>query len=1291
MIQRIYVEKKKGFDVEAKSLFSELKESLHLDTLTEVRVINRYDINDLYDEDDFNAEEYKALKFSVFAEPAIDMVYDDVLDTQVGYNAFAVEYLPGQFDQRADSASTCIQLITMRNKPKVSFARVILLKGELDDSDLKKVISYCVNPVDSRIAEMDAPKETKDEILIPDDVEILKGFINFDKSDLNTFLTVNKLSMNLQDLQYVLRHFKFEEKRNPTMTEIKVIDTYWSDHCRHTTFLTKITDVKFKDGKYSKLFKDEYDRYLSIRSEIYSKDRDISLMDLATIGAKYLKLKGKIKNIDESEEINACSIKVKAVIDDKEEDWLVLFKNETHNHPTEIEPFGGAATCLGGAIRDPLSGRAYVYQAMRVTGSGDPRVDISVTLPGKLPQRKITREAAQGYSSYGNQIGVSTGQVREIYHPGYIAKRMEVGAVVGAVPFENVRREKPVPGDVVILVGGRTGRDGCGGASGSSKAHDQSSLADCGAEVQKGNPPVERNLQRLFRRKEASLLIKRCNDFGAGGVSVAVGELADSLDVNLDYILKKYDGLDGTELAISESQERMAVVVEALDAEKFIELSRQENLEAVVIGAIKETGRFRMIWRDKVILDLSRSFLDTNGLKQETKVMVDCISNEDFNLFDNVGDYYYKLPIANQNIISKRWKDMCKELNFGSQKGLVDRFDSTIGAGTVLMPYGGKYQLTPSIGMAAKLPVLKGYTDTSTLLSFGFDPYLSSKSPFHGGFYAVIESATKIVAMGGRLEDIRLSFQEYFESLGKSPEKWGQPIASLLGALKAQLDLQIPAIGGKDSMSGNFNELKVPPTLISFALATTSAKEIISQELKGANNKLIYFYNDIDENGLINIKQYKENMLLINSLASKNLIFSSNIVGKYGIAGAITEMSIGNKLGVKINGLRDYELFKNAQGGIIIEIDGQADLKMYFEGGTYKEIGSTIDNGKITVLGEEIPIEELIEEWRKPLEAIFPETGEKDVLKDGGKNQTPPAIQGFERSSQKSQEKVPKPKVVIAAFPGTNCEIDSQKAFEKAGGECEIVYIRNLTQEMLVGSIKNLADSIKKAQILMIPGGFSGGDEPDGSAKFITAVFRNKIVKDATMDLIKNRGGLVLGICNGFQALIKLGLLPYGEILDADENSPTLTYNKVGRHVSRFVKTKIVCVKSPWLTKVCVGDIHAIPVSHGEGRLIASEEVLNNLLANGQIATQYVDFKGEPTMDPEFNPNNSVWAIEGMTSVDGRIFGKMGHSERIGKNLYKNISGNMNQNIFEAGIAYFKDVTGAKLVNRIQDCELHGK
>jgi phosphoribosylformylglycinamidine synthase len=1284
MIQRIYVEKKEGFDVEAKSLFGELKESLHIDTLTNVRVINRYDVYDLYNDEDFNQEEYKALKFSVFAEAPIDLVYDELLEIDSEYKSFAVEYLPGQFDQRADSASTCIQLITMRNKPKVTFTRVILLKGELNESDVQRIISYCVNPVDSRLAEMEKPKEIKDEALIPNDVEVIKGFIDFDKSELNNFLQENKLSMNLQDLQYILKHFKSEEKRNPTMTELKVIDTYWSDHCRHTTFLTKITDVKFKEGIYSKLFEDEYQRYLAIRGEIYDKDRDISLMDLAVIGAKYLKLKGKIKNIDESEEINACSIKVKAVIDDKEEDWLVLFKNETHNHPTEIEPFGGAATCLGGAIRDPLSGRAYVYQAMRVTGSGDPRVEISETLPGKLPQRKITREAAHGYSSYGNQIGIATGQVREIYHPGYVAKRMEVGAVVGAVPLENVRREKPVPGDVVILVGGRTGRDGCGGASGSSKSHDQSSLADCGAEVQKGNPPVERNLQRLFRRKDTALLIKRCNDFGAGGVSVAVGELADSLDVNLDSVLKKYDGLDGTELAISESQERMAIVVEATDAERFIALAREENLEAVVIGTITDTGRFRMLWRDKEIFNLSRAFLNTSGIKQETQVNVDCISIEDFNLFDSYNNHYYKLPRADQNV-AKRWKDICKVLNFASQKGLVDRFDSTIGAGTVLMPYGGKYQLTPSLGMAAKLPITKGYTDTSTLMSFGFDPYLSAKSPFHGGFFAVIESATKIVAMGGRLEDVRLSFQEYFESLGKSPEKWGKPFASLLGALKAQLDLGIPAIGGKDSMSGNFNELKVPPTLISFALTTTSAKEIISQEIKGSNNKLIYFYNILDENGMLNINQYKENMLLINSLAKKNLILSSNIVGKYGIAGAITEMVIGNKIGVKITGVRDSEIFEYAQGGIIVEVDEHNDLSMLFEGGTYKEIGRTIDNGMISVLGEDIPLEDLIDEWKKPLEGIFPEKAEKVALSGGEKIQEPAIVQCFERSSKKSIEKAAKPKVVIVAFPGTNCEIDSQKAFEKAGGDCEIVYTRNLTQEMLVDSINCLAESIKKAQILMIPGGFSGGDEPDGSAKFITAVFRNKIVKEATMDLIHNRGGLVLGICNGFQALIKLGLLPYGEIRDTDENSPTLTYNKVGRHVSRFVKTKIVCVNSPWLTKVCVGDIHSIPVSHGEGRLIASDEMLNNLLANGQIVTQYVDFKGEPTMDPEFNPNNSAWAIEGMTALEGRIFGKMGHSERIGKNLYKNISGNMNQNIFESGIAYFKDITTEKLVNKIQE------
>ena len=1272
MINRIYVEKKKGFDVEASSLFSELRESLHLSTLEGVRVINRYDVYGLYSDSNYNEEEYSTLKYSVFAEPAIDIVYDESLLLEEGTKIFAVEYLPGQFDQRADSAATCIQLITTREKPQVSFARVIIIEGGIDDFDFQRIIDYCINPVDSRLANLDKPEIFNEESSIVSDVEIIDGFTNLNRNELHEYLAKNKLSMTIQDLHFIQRHFKFEEKRNPTFTELKVLDTYWSDHCRHTTFLTNIIDVKFLEGRYSKLLKDEYDRYLSIRKEIYGKERDINLMDLAVIGAKYYKIKNKKHNIDESEEINACSIKVTAVVDDKEEEWLVMFKNETHNHPTEIEPFGGAATCLGGAIRDPLSGRAYVYQAMRVTGSGDPRVDISETLSGKLPQRKISKEAAHGYSSYGNQIGIATGQVREIYHPGYIAKRMEVGAVIGATPFENVRRERPLPGDAVILVGGRTGRDGCGGASGSSKAHDVSSLKECGAEVQKGNPPVERNLQRLFRRKEAALLIKRCNDFGAGGVSVAVGELSDSLDVNLDHVLKKYEGLDGTELAISESQERMAVVVEAKDVERFIELSREENLEASVIGKITDTGRFRMFWRGKTILDLSRIFLDSNGIKQEVQVMVDCIAKDDFQLFDNGNDYYYKQKTFEKNNIAAKWKAICEEINFASQRGLVDRFDSTIGAGTVLMPYGGRFQLTRALGMAAKIPVQKGYTDTSTIMTYGFDPFLSSKSPFHGGFYAVIESITKIVAMGGNFKDVRLSFQEYFESLGKIPEKWGKPFASLLGALKAQLDLDVPAIGGKDSMSGNFNQLSVPPTLISFALTTVSATEIISPEIKGSNHKLIYIYSIFDEDGIINIKQYKQNMQLIWNLACNKQIYSSNIVTKYGIAGAITEMAMGNKMGVEILGVAPNELFENAQGGIIIEVDSDLDIYENLYGGTYKEIGTTIDNGKISVLGEDISIRQVVLDWSNPLESIFPVNGEEYMEMDKSDFKEPVSVQCFERNKNMPKVKVTKPKVLIVAFPGTNCEIDSAKAFEKAGGDCEIAYIRNLNQEMLIDSIENLAKKIREAQILMIPGGFSGGDEPDGSAKFIVSVFRNKLVREATMDLIDNRDGLVLGICNGFQALIKLGLIPFGKIVDADENSPTLTYNKIGRHVSRFVNTRIDCVKSPWLTKLFVGDIHTIPISHGEGRLIASEKLLSELARNGQIATQYVNSKGMPTMDTEFNPNNSDWAIEGLTSLDGRIFGKMGHSERIGKNLYKNIDGTMNQNIFEAGILYFK-------------------
>ena len=1268
MINRIFVEKKKGFDTYACSLLDELKESLHLNELEEIRVINRYDVYGLYDEENFDELEFIKLKHNVFSEQSIDMVLDEVLEIGSEYRAFGVEYLPGQFDQRADSAATCVQLITMRERPKVLFAKIILVKGSISDTQFKGIIEYCINPVDSRMAELAKPTDEQAVVNVPKDIEFIEGFINFSRSEIHTFYNEIGFAMSLQDLHFVQKYFKEEEKRDPSITELKVIDTYWSDHCRHTTFLTNITDVKFTQGKYEKLFQREYERYLSLRDEIYDSQRDISLMDLAVFGAKYLKAKGKLRDLDVSEEINACSIKVTAIVDGKEQDWLVMFKNETHNHPTEIEPFGGAATCLGGAIRDPLSGRAYVYQAMRVTGSGDPRVDIGQTLPGKLPQKKISMEAAQGYSSYGNQIGLATGQVREIYHPGYIAKHMEVGAVIGAAPAANVRREKPELGDLIILVGGRTGRDGCGGAAGSSKAHDVSSLENCGAEVQKGNPPVERNLQRLFRRSEASLLIKRCNDFGAGGVSVAVGELADSIDVNLDSVLKKYEGLDGTELAISESQERMAVVVNKQDAAEFIRLSNEENLEAVVIGEVTDSGRFKMFWRGKNILNLSRKFLNTNGLKQEAQAIINTISSENFQLFEGYKDIYYSSEISEESSITARLKQLASEINFASQRGLVDRFDSTIGAGTILMPYGGKFQKSPSLGMAAKLPAIGCDVDTGTLMTYGFDPFLSSKSPFHGGFYAIIESVTKIVAMGGNYQEVRLSLQEYFESLGKVPEKWGIPFAALLGALKAQLDLEIPAIGGKDSMSGSFNDLKVPPTLISFAVSKVEVNNVISTDLKSMNHKLIYVYSKMDDEGIINTKQYKENMQLISAMNRKKIIFSSNVVGKHGIAGAVIEMCVGNRMGLAVSNVSEIELFQQGNGGIIIEVDKEFELYSNLFGGTYKEIGVTIDNGKLSILKDEISIVELSQAYEKTMSQIFPFTTNKvATLPDDAKE-----MQCFCRSTVTPNVKGIKPKVVIAAFPGTNCETDSKAAFKRAGADVEIAYVKDLDPKTLQESIENLANQISSANIIMIPGGFSGGDEPDGSAKFITAVFRNEKVKAATMDLIDNRGGLMLGICNGFQALIKLGLLPYGKIIDTDENSPTLTYNNNGRHVSRFVNTKVVSVKSPWLSKVFVGDIHAIPVSHGEGKLIANAEILRNMALNGQIVTQYVDSKGLPTMDPEFNPNGSAWAVEGITSADGRIFGKMGHSERTGKGLHKNISGSFNQNLFESAVLYFR-------------------
>jgi len=1121
------------------------------------------------------------------------------------------------------------------------------------------------------------------QMLTPGDVEIVENFIDFDHTKLLDYKSASGFAMSDDDIAFVKDYFENHEKRNPTITELKVIDTYWSDHCRHTTFQTELNDIEIETGIYTKCIQQAFNEYLEMRKAVYEDrepDKDITLMDLACIGAKYLKKKGLVNDLDESDEINACSIKTKAVIDGREEDWIVMFKNETHNHPTEIEPFGGAATCLGGAIRDPLSGRVYVYQAMRVTGSADPRTPVKETIPGKLPQSKITKGAAAGYSSYGNQIGLATGQVTEIYHPGYVAKRMEVGAVIGAAPAVNIRRESPAPDDRIILVGGRTGRDGCGGATGSSKEHTEESILNCGAEVQKGNPPVERNIQRLFRRIEATKLIKKCNDFGAGGISVAIGELADSLDINLDLVLKKYEGLDGTELAISESQERMAVVVENKDVNEFLALAESENLEAVAVAKVTSTGRFRMFWKDKIILDLSRDFLNTNGVKQKAKVLItNSLKNETSNKD-------YKSPV-----------DYLRNLNSCSQKGLIEKFDSTIGAGTVVMPLGGKFQLSPSLGMIAKLPVTEGDTDTATLMTYGFDPQISSMNPFHGALYAVIDSVTKQVAMGSEFQKVRLTFQEYFERLGSNPESWGLPFSALLGALKVQKELGIPAIGGKDSMSGTFMNINVPPTLISFAVSVIDAKDAVSSELKPVESHLVYITNKRDENGILDFNQYKSNMSKVSELVKKRKILATNNIGQGGIFVAAAKMAVGNKIGIALYNLYYNQLCEEDYGALILQVSTKENIEKLFADVNYKIIGNTIDAPKIEVeymrlsqyvnsyypenpdenlndnkniIKFSIAIDEVIKKMSEPLENVFP--AKTPEFKNNLDVSIVETFSFENRYTKGPLVKIAKPRILIPAFPGTNCEMDTKRAFDKAGGISEIHIIRNITEKQLVESIDELEEKIRKSQIIVIPGGFSGGDEPDGSAKFITAVFRNPKIMDAVKDLLENRDGLMLGICNGFQALIKLGLVPYGEIIKTDKDSPTLTYNKIGRHMSCLIQTRIASVKSPWLAGVSLGDIHTLPVSHGEGRFIGSEEVIRSLAENGQIATQYVDFNGKPSMDISFNPNYSTYAIEGITSKDGRVFGKMGHSERIGKNLYVNVPGNFDQKIFESGVNYFK-------------------
>ncbi|HHW49583.1 MAG TPA: phosphoribosylformylglycinamidine synthase [Clostridiaceae bacterium] len=1265
-VRRVFVEKKKGFDIEAQGLYRDLKTNLGIRGLKSVRVINRYDVEGITD------EEYIKSRNTIFSEPPVDMVFDEKIDIDANAKVIAVEYLPGQFDQRADSASQCIQILTCGDRPKVKAAKLIVLEGEISWEEYDKVKRYCINPVESQEASMEKPSSLEVEVDMPKDVEELTGFCKMTDAELEAFLVDMGFAMSFEDLKFCQEYFRDTEKRDPTITEMRVIDTYWSDHCRHTTFLTNIENVEFEEGKYTGVIKEAYEGYLASRKFVYQeKPKDMCLMDIATIAMKELKKRGVLDNLDESEEINACSIVVEVDVDGRKEEWLVMFKNETHNHPTEIEPFGGAATCLGGAIRDPLSGRAYVYQAMRVTGSGDPRARIEDTLPGKLPQRKITTGAAAGYSSYGNQIGLATGQVAEIYDEGFVAKRMEIGAVIGAAPRENVIRKRPEPGDVVILLGGRTGRDGCGGATGSSKEHDEKSLYTCGAEVQKGNPPTERKIQRLFRNPEVSRMIKKCNDFGAGGVSVAIGELADGLNINLDAVPKKYEGLDGTELAISESQERMAVVVSREDVRSFISAAEEENLEATPVAEVTGNNRLKMQWRGKTIVDISRDFLNTNGVKQYASVYVKAP--------DKDRSFFNVLPKEiedNINDIKAAWLANLQRLNVCSQKGLVERFDSTIGAGTVLMPFGGKYQLSPAEGMVAKIPVMSGETETCTIMTYGYNPLIGKWSPFHGSLYAIVEAVAKIVALGGDYRKVRLTLQEYFEKLGKDPEKWGKPFSSLLGAYYAQMKLGIPAIGGKDSMSGTFKDMTVPPTLVAFAVGMGNVKNIVSTEFKKAGSKVAVVPLRRDEKGIPDFEQLHKNYAKIHENICDGNVLAACTIKTGGLAEAISKMCFGNRIGFRFNEyIEASRLFDAEYGSIVLEIPEEVDIDSAFEGIEFNIIGKTQEATSIVVNSTEISIDEALGKWEEPLEKIFPTRVEAHEKAIGHvpielKPETIHKSAGA-KSVPGVRPRIARPRIFMPVFPGTNCEYDTARAFEKAGGIVDTFVIKNLTSRDIEQSIEIMARKIDNSQIIMLPGGFSGGDEPDGSGKFIATAFRNPYVSEAVMRLLKCRDGLILGICNGFQALIKLGLVPYGEIRDLTGDSPTLTFNTIGRHVSCMVMTRIVSNKSPWLANVKPGDIHTIAVSHGEGRFTAREEDIRWMAGNGQIATQYVDFDGNPTYDIRFNPNGSVEAIEGITSPDGRVFGKMGHSERIGSYVAKNVPGEKDQKIFEAGVMYF--------------------
>ena len=1249
-VKRVYVEKKPEFAVQAKELGHEVKSYLGIKSVTNVRVLIRYDVENLSD------ATFDRACNGVFAEPPVDVLYHEDFPHGENDRIFSVEFLPGQFDQRADSAVQCVQFIKEDELPVIKTATTYVIEGEISDAEFDAIKAHCINPVDSRETSLDKPETLVTKFDEPADVKIFEGFKDMPEEELKALYDSLGLAMTFKDFLHIQNYFRGEEKRDPSMTEIRVLDTYWSDHCRHTTFSTELTDVSFGEGDYRAPIEDTYKEYLQTHSEIFKgrEDKFVCLMDLALMAMRKLKREGKLEDQEDSDEINACSIVVPVKVDGVEEEWLVNFKNETHNHPTEIEPFGGAATCLGGAIRDPLSGRTYVYQAMRVTGAADPTVSVKETIKGKLPQKKLVRSAAHGYSSYGNQIGLATGLVKEIYHPDYVAKRMEIGAVMAAAPRRAVIRETSDPGDIIILLGGRTGRDGCGGATGSSKVHTEESIETCGAEVQKGNPPTERKIQRLFRREEVSRLIKKCNDFGAGGVSVAIGELADGLRVDLDKVPKKYAGLDGTEIAISESQERMAVVVDPKDAEQFLAYAKEENLEATKVAVVTEEPRLVLSWRGKEIVNISRAFLDTNGAHQETTVKVDIPNRADSPLVQQV----------EVNDVKEKWLDTLKDLNVCSQKGLVEMFDGSIGAGSVFMPHGGKYQMTETQSMVAKLPVLKGKCDTVTMMSYGFDPYLSSWSPYHGAVYAVTESIAKIVACGGDYRKIRFTFQEYFRRMTEDPSRWSQPFAALLGAYKAQLGFGLPSIGGKDSMSGTFEHIDVPPTLVSFAVDVAKEQDIISPELKKAGNKLVWLRIEKDEYELPAYDKVMEQYGKFTEDIHNGRIVSAYALDRHGVIAAVSKMAFGNGMGVKIEHNMDArELFAPAFGDIIAEVPAD---KVGELGITYTVIGEVTDDAAFSYADVRITLAEAEGAWTETLEKVF-----RTVSDEASEEKVESPLYDT-KDIYICKNKIAQPHVFIPVFPGTNCEYDSAKAFERAGATVTTRVFKNMDAADILDSVAEFEKEIAKAQIIMFPGGFSAGDEPDGSAKFFATAFQNAKLKEAVEKLLNERDGLVLGICNGFQTLVKLGLVPYGEIVGQTADSPTLTYNTIGRHISKMVYTKVVTNKSPWLQGAELGGVYTNPASHGEGRFVASKEWLDKLFANGQVATQYCDLDGNVSMDEEWNVNGSYCAIEGITSPDGRVLGKMAHSERRGDSVAVNIYGEQDMKIFESGVKYFK-------------------